>query len=32
MNALLLDGFWSFSEGLAESVDDTRGCAQMGPG
>ena len=24
MNALLLDGFWSFTEGLAESVDDTR--------
>jgi hypothetical protein len=25
MNALLLDGFWSFTEGLAESADEIRG-------
>jgi len=24
MNALPLDGFWSFNEGLDESVDDIR--------
>jgi hypothetical protein len=25
MKALILDGFWSFTEGLAESADEIRG-------